>query len=102
MSELSSIESDTNIDRTRIELLGRFVSEKNLIQFKRILNTADLSGVYDITDWTCKAVRVLLEICSSKNRNITLKQNSRYFMPVNYPRGPLLEKFVETILFDAP
>lgn len=77
------------------------MNEMNRIQLKKILISTNLSGVYDITDWTHEAVKVLLETCASTNQIITLKQNSRYFMPITYPSGPMLEMFIEAIISNA-
>jgi len=56
------------------------------------------SGAVDITDWTLEAVTALMKVCSEENLVITLKQGTRYFMPVHYPHGPLLESFAKAIM----
>ncbi|TFG35037.1 hypothetical protein EU527_00090 [Candidatus Thorarchaeota archaeon] len=91
----SEIACDNN--RIRIELLGRFVIEDNRQNFEEILNGITLSGTYDITDWTFEAVRVLFKICHQTNQRVTLKQESRYFMVVQYPSELMLDIFAEAI-----
>ena len=92
--------TETYIDdkQTRIEALGRMVSKQNQIHFERMLCGMIWSGAIDITDWTLEAVTALVRVCSYENLAVTFKQGSRYFMPVHYPSGPLLESFAKTIM----
>ena len=101
MSDVSRVEFDYEIHRIRIESLGQIINNENKSRFERILNAGSLSGVYNITGWTSEAIRVLLEVCSHTNQRVTLKHGNRYFMPIKYPMGPMLETFVETIISNS-
>lgn len=93
----SSLELDNDEHRIRIESLGRVVNEKNQLNFVKILTSTALSGTFDITDWTPEAIEALLVTCVSTNKRVTMKQGSRYFMLVQYPRGPMLQAVAESI-----
>ncbi|MFW9958554.1 MAG: hypothetical protein ACFFCT_10840 [Candidatus Odinarchaeota archaeon] len=84
--------------QTRIEALGRVVSSQNQAHFERMIRSMHWSGVVDITDWTFEAIRVLVKICSEEKLIITFKQGTRYFMPVHYPIGALLDSFAKIIM----
>jgi hypothetical protein len=88
-----------NVDRkTRMESLGRVVNGQNQSQFERMLRETKWSGVIDISEWTTNAVKALVTVCADENRSITIKNGSRYFMPIRFPKRPMLESFAEAIV----
>ena len=89
-------ESDDS--KTRMESLGLFVNEQNRSQFERMLRETKWSGVIDISGWTVDAVKALVTVCADENLSISMKHGSRYFMPIRYPKRPLLDSFAESIV----
>jgi hypothetical protein len=92
--------NQVNIDdkQARIEALGRVVNNQNQIQFEGMIRDMLWSGAVDITDWTLQAITALIRVCSEENLVITLKQGTRFFMPVHYPHESMLEAFAKTIM----
>lgn len=90
-------EDDTENRRLRVESLGRIVKEIQRPHFEKLIRESINSGLVDITDWTIEALRALLRVCAEKNLRITLKDGTRYFMPIRYPKGPMLESFANAI-----
>jgi len=93
---LSEVENDDN--KVSMESLGLFVNEQNRLQFERMLRETTWSGVIDITGWTIDAVKALVTVCADENLPITIKHGSRYFMPIRFPKKPLLDSFAESII----
>ncbi|MHA1970957.1 MAG: hypothetical protein ACTSXE_03835 [Candidatus Thorarchaeota archaeon] len=88
-----------NDDRqTRMESLGRVVNVQNRSQFERMLRETKWSGVIDISEWTTDAVTALVTVCADEKLSITIKHGSRYFMPIRFPKKPMLESFAEAII----
>ncbi len=88
-----------NDDRqTRMESLGRVVNVQNRSQFERMLRETKWSGVIDISEWTTDAVKALVTVCADEKLSITIKHGSRYFMPIRFPKKPMLESFAEAII----
>ena len=98
MPDSKSNEVDIDDKLARIVALGRVVSNQNQAHFERMIRDMLWSGAVDITDWTLEAVTALMKVCSEENLVVTLKQGTRYFMPVHYPHGPLLESFAKAIM----
>lgn len=90
-------EDDDENKRIRVESLGKIVKELQRPHFEKLIRESIKSGVVDITGWTIEALRALLKVCSEGNLKITLKDGTRYFMPVRYPKGPLLESLAIAI-----
>jgi hypothetical protein len=95
-----SLYAEGNIDdrQTKIEALGRVVNRQNQAYFEKMVRDMSWSGAIDITNWTLDAIIVLVRVCSDENLIITLKQGTRYFMPIHYPHESLLESFAMAIL----
>jgi hypothetical protein len=91
-------EDDIENRRIRVESLGRIVKQIQRPHFEKLIRESIKSGVVDITDWTIEAVRALLRVCAEENLKITLKDGTRYFMPVRYPKGPMLESLAKAIV----
>ena len=91
-------EEDAENRRIRVESLGRIVKEIQRPHFEKLIRESISSGVVDITDWTIEAVRALLKVCAEDGLRITLKDGTRYFMPVRYPKGPMLESLANAIV----
>jgi hypothetical protein len=91
-------ETDDNIERVRIEALGRVVNIQNRAHFERILRERNWSGAIDITGWTLDAVKALVVVCADRNLSITIKHGSRYFMPIRFPKKRMLDSFAEAII----
>ena len=98
MPDLFHPEVENGDDKIRMESLGLFVNEENRFQFERMLSKTTLSGVIDISGWTIDAVKALVTVCAEKNLSITIKHGSRYFMPIRFPKRPLLDSFAESIV----
>jgi hypothetical protein len=81
MPDSCSTEIDIDNKQKRIEALGRLVNTQNQERFRRMIRGISWSGVVDITGWTLEAVTALVKVCSDENLVITLKQDTRYFMP---------------------
>ena len=92
----SEIENDDR--KTRMESLGRVVNVQNRPQFERMLRKTKWSGVIDISEWTTDAVKALVTVCADEKLSITMKHGSRYFMPIRFPKKPMLESFAEAII----
>jgi hypothetical protein len=90
-------EDDAENRRIRVESLGRIVKEIQRPHFEKLIRESISSGVVDITDWTIDALRALLKICAEENLRVTLKDGTRYFMPVKYPKGQMLESLASAI-----
>lgn len=92
--------TETEIDdkRIRVQTLGRIISKINRVQFENLIRTSIRCGVVDITEWTLEGVKALLTVCAEDNLRITLKDKTRYFMPVRYPKGPLIESLATAIV----
>jgi len=84
--------------KTRMESLGRVVNGQNRSQFERMLRETKWSGVIDISEWTTDAVKALVTVCADEKLSITIKHGSRYFMPIRFPKRPMLESFAEAII----
>jgi len=82
----------------RVESLGRIIKEIQRPHFEKLIRESISSGVIDITDWTIEAVRALLKVCAEDNLRISLKDGTRYFMPVRYPKGQMLESLANAIV----
>jgi hypothetical protein len=97
---LDSHFSETEFDdkRIRVETLGRIISKVNRAQFEQLIRTSIISGVVDITGWTLEGVKALLTVCAEEELRITIKEATRYFMPVRYPKGPMIESLAEAIV----
>lgn len=91
-------DDDTENRRVRIESLGRIVKATQRPHFEKLIHESLVSGIVDITDWTIDAVRSLLKVCAEKNLRVTLKDGTRYFMPVRYPKGQMLESLANAIV----
>ncbi len=91
-------DDDTENRRVRIESLGRIVKTPQRPHFEKLIHESIVSGVIDITDWTIDAIRSLLKVCAKKNLRVTLKDDTRYFMPVRYPKGQMLESLASAIV----
>lgn len=87
--------ADRNI---RMESLGLFVNEQNRPQFERMLRETKWSGVIDISGWTLDAVKALVTVYADEKQTITIKHGFRYFMPIRFPKRPLLDSFAESII----
>jgi len=98
MPDLFYPEEENDDSKIRIESLGLFVNEQNRPQFERMLRETTWSGVIDISGWTIDAVKALVTVCADENLSVTIKQGARYFMPVRYPKRPLLDSFAESIV----
>jgi len=94
----SLTEDDIENRRIRIESLGRIVKQIHSPHFEKLIRESLTSGVVDITDWTLEAVRALLKVCAEQTLRVTLKDGTRYFMPVRYPKGPILESLANAIV----
>jgi hypothetical protein len=90
------VKNDDN--KIRMESLGLFVNERNRPQFERMLRETKWSGVIDISGWTSDAVKALVTVCAEETLSITMKRGSRYFMPIRFPKRPLLDSFAESII----
>ncbi len=92
--------SETEFDdkRIRVETLGRIISKVNRSQFEQLIHISIISGVVDITGWTLEGVKALLTVCAEEELRITIKEATRYFMPVRYPKGPMIESLAEAIV----
>ncbi len=92
--------SETEFDdkRVRVETLGRIISKVNRVQFEQLIRTSIISGVVDITGWTLEGVKALLSVCAEEELRITIKEATRYFMPVRYPKGPMIESLAKAIV----
>ena len=90
-------ESDSDPARLRIERLGSFVTPDQRQIFDRILHSAPLSGIIDVTGWTRDAVRILLTVLRDLDKTLTIRSGDKYFTPITYPRGPMFEALVLTI-----
>ncbi len=92
--------SETEFDdkRIRVETLGRIISKVNRAQFEQLIRTSIISGVVDITGWTLEGVKALLTVSAEEELRITIKEATRYFMPVRYPKGPMIESLAEAIV----
>ena len=91
-------EDDTKNRKIRVESLGRIVKQIQRPHFEKLIRESITSGVVDITGWTIEAVRALLKICAEGNLRVTLKDGTRYFMPVRYPKGHMLESLANAIV----
>lgn len=91
-------EEENDDNQVRMESLGLFVNEQNRPQFERMLRETKWSSVIDISGWTIDAVKALVTICADENLSITIKHGSRYFMPIRFPKRPLLDSFAESIV----
>ena len=94
----SLTENDAENRRIRIESLGRIVKQIHQPHFEKLIRQSIHSGVVDITDWTIEAVRTLLKVCAEEKLRVTLKDGTRYFMPVRYPKGQILESLADAIV----
>jgi hypothetical protein len=91
-------ENDVENRRIRVESLGRVVKQIHRPHFEKLIRESISSGVIDITDWTIEAVRTLLKVCAEENLRVTLKDGTRYFMPVRYPKDKMLESLADAIV----
>ena len=91
-------QDDAENKRIRVESLGRIVKEIQRPHFEKLVRECVSSGVVDITDWTIEALRALLKVCAEDNLRVTLKDGTRYFMPVRYPKGQMLESLANAIV----
>ena len=91
-------EDDAENRRIRVESLGRIVKVIQRPHFEKLIRESISSGVVDITDWTTDGVKALLKVCSEENLRVTLKDGTRYFMPVRYPQGEMLEALANAIV----
>ncbi|MHA2352925.1 MAG: hypothetical protein ACXAC0_01730 [Candidatus Thorarchaeota archaeon] len=91
-------EDDVENRRIRVESLGRIVKRIQSPHFEKLIRESISSGVVDITDWTIEGVRALLKVCAEENLRVTLKDGTRYFMPVKYPKGQMLESLANAIV----
>lgn len=98
--KLDPFYSETDIDEKliRVQTLGRIISKMNRVQFEKLIRTSIKSGVVDVTGWTIEGVKALLTVCAEDNLRITLKDDTRYFMPVRYPKGPIIESLAAAIV----
>jgi hypothetical protein len=84
--------------RIRVKSLGRIVRKLQRPHFEKLVRESIISGVVDITGWTIEAVTALLKICAEGSLRVTLKDGTRYFMPVRYPKGQMLESLANAIV----
>ncbi|MFW9793766.1 MAG: hypothetical protein ACFFEE_05680 [Candidatus Thorarchaeota archaeon] len=91
-------ETEVDDKLIRVQTLGRIISRINRVQFEQLLRNSIKSGVVDITGWTLEGVKALLTVCAEDNLRITLKDETRYFMPVRYPKGLMMESLAEAIV----
>ena len=98
MPDIFHLEVENDDNKVRIESLGLFVNEQNRPRFERMLRETTWSGVIDISGWTIDAVKALVTVCADENLSITIKHGSRYFMPIRFPKRPLLDSFAESIV----
>ncbi|MHA1943636.1 MAG: hypothetical protein ACW96M_04490 [Candidatus Thorarchaeota archaeon] len=92
--------SETEFDdkRIRVQTLGRIISKINRAQFEQLIRSSIISGVVDITEWTLEGVKALLKVCAEEELRITIKNETKYFMPVRYPKGPMMESLANAIV----
>lgn len=92
--------SETEFDdkRIRVQTLGRIISKVNRAQFEQIIRTSIISGVVDITGWSLEGVKALLTVCAEEELRITIKDETRYFMPVRYPKGAMMDSLANAIV----
>jgi len=92
--------SETEFDdkRIRVQTLGRIISKVNRAQFEQLIRTSIISGVVDITGWTLEGVKALLTVCAEEELRITIKDETRYFMPIRYPKGTMIESLAKAIV----
>ena len=90
-------ESDIDNGHTRLEFLGYTVNEENGHIFERLVRNTIISGVVDVTGWTCNAIRILLSVCCEKKLTITLKNGKRYSTVIKFPQDQLFETLVNSI-----
>ena len=92
--------SETEFDdkRIRVQTLGRIISKINRAQFEQLIRSSIISGVVDITGWTLEGVKSLLKVCAEEELRITIKNETSYFMPVRYPKGPMMESLANAIV----
>jgi hypothetical protein len=98
MSELFHLEGEIEERKARMESLGLFVNEQNRFHFERMLRETKWSGVVDISGWTPDAVKAFVTICADEKLSVTIKHGTRYFMPIRFPKRPLLDSFAESII----
>ena len=98
MRESLHPEEENDDRKIRMESLGCLVNEQNRLQFERMLRETNWSGAIDITGWTPTAVKALVTVCADENQSITIKHESRYFMPIRFPRKSMLDSFAEAII----
>jgi len=91
-------EPDFDDRLVRVQTLGRIISKVNSVQFENLVRKSILSGVVDVTGWTLEAVKALLKVCAEEELRITIKDGTRYFMPVRYPKGSMMESLAEAIV----
>ncbi|MFW9808897.1 MAG: hypothetical protein ACFFE6_05890 [Candidatus Thorarchaeota archaeon] len=98
--KLDPFYNETELDEKliRVQTLGRIISRINRVQFEQLIRMSIKSGVVDVTGWTVEGVKALLTVCAEDNLRITLKDDTRYFMPVRYPKGPLMESLAAAIV----
>ena len=92
------LDDDTENRRIRVESLGRIVKQLHRPHFEKLIRESIGSGVVDITDWTIEAVKALLKVCAEENLRVTMKDGTRYFLPVRYPKGQMLESLANAIV----
>ena len=98
MSELFHLEGENDEKKARMESLGFFVNEKNRLHFEQMLRETKWSGVVDISGWTPDAVKAFVTVCADEHLSVTIKYGTRYFMPIRFPKRPLLDSFAESII----
>lgn len=98
MPESFHLEEENDNRKIRMESLGCLVNEHNRTQFEWVLREISWSGVIDITGWTPDAVKALVTVCADEKQSITIKHDSRYFMPIRFPRKSMLDSFAEAII----
>ncbi len=93
-----SMDPDQESALIRLENLGRYITSENKAIFKEVISRVPLSGVINITNWTREAIYELLSFLHESHQSIALKNGSRYFTPVIFPQGPLLDSLVDAIV----
>ncbi len=98
----SLTESDIDPARLRIERLGSFVTADQCKIFEKILRTASIPAMLNVTGWTRYGVRILLTVLRNLDKPITIRSGDKYFTPIAYPKGAMFEALVLTISEGEP
>ncbi|MFW9921229.1 MAG: hypothetical protein ACFFED_16620 [Candidatus Thorarchaeota archaeon] len=92
------IDPDQESAVIRLEHMGRYVTSRNRGNFEEALRRLSPAGIVDITNWSRDAIHALLCFLHEVKRSISLKNGFRYFTPIIFPEGPLLDALVDAIV----